>query len=142
MSQPTTTIANGFCNSAPVQVLHIIGSNHMTEVNAVMSTGLSLTIAQCIMEAWIHSFVIVIFLKSSSFNTFSSIRGNQNVSLKVFSKYRIITTQVSTAFQKSDINQTDTATEKLNQDINKAMTHHTKLKGILEATIATSQISL
>ena len=35
-----------------------------------------------------------------------------------------------------------TATEKLNQDINRAMTHPIKLKGILDATIATSHISL
>jgi hypothetical protein len=45
INQPTTTIAKGFCNSEPVHVLQIIGINHITEVNAVISTGLSLTIA-------------------------------------------------------------------------------------------------
>jgi hypothetical protein len=142
MSQPTTTIANGFCNSAPVPVLDIIGNNHITEVKAVISTGLSLTIAQCTTDTCIHSFVIMVPLKSSFFKVFSSISGSQNFSLKAFSKYKIITTHVSTAFQKSDINQTETATEKLNQDINNAMTHHTKLNGILEATIETSHTSL
>jgi len=46
MSQPTTTIAKGFCNSAPVPVLHIIGNNQITDVNAVIKTGLNLIIAQ------------------------------------------------------------------------------------------------
>jgi len=80
--------------------------------------------------------------KSSFLSVFSSISGNQNFSLNAFSRYKIITTHVSTAFQKREINHTDTATEKLNQDINKAMTHQIKLKGILDATIATNHISL
>jgi len=42
---PTTTIASGFWSSAPVPVAQIIGSNHITEVNAVMSTGLRRIIA-------------------------------------------------------------------------------------------------
>jgi hypothetical protein len=138
----TTTIASGFCSSAQVPVLQIIGNNQIIEVNAVISTGLSLTIAQCTTDTCIHSFVIIVDLKSSFLRVFSSISGSQNFSLNEFSRYKIITTQVSTAFQKRDINQTETATEKLKPDINKAITHQTKLNGILEATIETSHISL
>jgi hypothetical protein len=86
--------------------------------------------------------VITIFLKSSSLRFFLSIKGSQNFSLNAFSRYRIITTQVSTAFQNKDMNHTDTATEKLNPERNNAIIHQTRLKGILEATIATSQRSL
>jgi hypothetical protein len=111
-------------------------------VNAVIRTGLNLTIAQCTTEVFIPSFVMITSLKSSFLRVFSSMSGSQNFSLKAFSKYKIITTHVSTAFQNSEINQTETATEKLKPDINNAITHQTKLNGILEATIATSHTSL
>lgn len=72
----------------------------------------------------------------------SSINGKPNFSLYAFSRYKIITTHVSTAFQKSDINQTQTATEKLNPDIYRAIIQPIRLNGIDRATIHTSPPSL
>jgi hypothetical protein len=86
MSHHTTTIAKGFCNSLPVPVLQIIGKSPITEVNAVIRTGRSRIMAPSTTDSCIHCFVI--FAPSSSaWEIFHlSISGNQNFSLKAFSK--------------------------------------------------------
>ena len=117
ISHPTTTIANGFWSSLPVPVLHIIGSNPMTEVKAVMSTGRRRTIAHSTIESCIHCLVILTFSSSLFESVHLSISLKPNFSLKAFSRYKIITTHVSTAFPNRAINQTHTATEKLKPDI-------------------------
>lgn len=123
-------------------VAQIIGRSQITEVNAVISTGRNLVMAPSITDSCIFSFVISTFFISSSRGHHSPMSGNQNLVRKAFSKYKIITTHVSTAFQKSAINQTQTATEKLKPEIYKAIIPPIKLKGIESATIDTSPPSL
>ena len=86
ISHPTTTIASGFCSSLPVPVLHIIGKSQITEVKAVIKTGLRRTIAHSTIASCIPSLVILAFAKSVFETAHLSMSLKPNFSLKEFSK--------------------------------------------------------